>query len=141
MKIKVISRGETEFEADPKHLAPAIREDAEAGKANGDWEVIRQMVSDCTETERSWIDHKQHAMVTEDDGTELWAGWLDGSDEPAPLDPIALGQLVKDWEAAASEQDAVADPAAAAAYVRHAVKAMALRDCARQLAETLGRQS
>jgi hypothetical protein len=84
MKIKVISRGETEFEADPKHLAPAIREDAEAGKANGDWEVIRQMVSDCTETERSWIDHRHHATVTEDDGAELWEGWLDGRDEPAP---------------------------------------------------------
>lgn len=86
MKIKVISRGETEFEAESKHLAPAIREDAEAGKANGDWEVIRQMVSDCTEDERGFIDHRQYVTVTEDDGTPLWEGWLDGVDRPKPAE-------------------------------------------------------
>jgi hypothetical protein len=89
VRIKVISRGETVFDAEPKHLAPAIREDAEAGRGNGDWEIIRQMVSDCTEEERGWIDHGQYAIVTEDDRTPLWEGWLDGRDEPAPDDGAA----------------------------------------------------
>jgi hypothetical protein len=30
------------------------------------------------------IDHDEYVTVTEDDGTPLWSGWLDGRDEPAP---------------------------------------------------------
>ena len=80
MKIKVISRGETEWTADgvyqeqPIGLAIASQDDAHIGS-----EII-----DATDCERSDISHDEYAIVTEDDGTPLWEGWLDGRDEPAP---------------------------------------------------------
>jgi hypothetical protein len=80
MKIRVTSRGETEFDAEGKHLEPAIREEAAAG----DWEIVRSLVADLTCTEVAYIEHVEYATVTEDDGTELWSGWLDGGDRPAP---------------------------------------------------------
>jgi hypothetical protein len=62
-------------------------------------------------------------------------------DEPAPPGPIALGQLAKDWEALAAESDHLAELGTSSGYVRHAVKATALRECARQLRNALGQQS
>lgn len=79
MKIKVYSRGTTDIDADGEYQEPAIREALAAG---GD---VGSEIIDCTDTERSDISHDEYAIVTEDDGTELWRGWLTGDpDAPAP---------------------------------------------------------
>ena len=54
---------------------------------------IRSTIIDVTDSERSDISHDEYATVTEDDGTPLWAGWLDGRDEPAPADASAETDL------------------------------------------------
>ncbi|HEY2087881.1 MAG TPA: hypothetical protein VGH54_17925, partial [Mycobacterium sp.] len=64
MKIKVTSRGETEFKLDPQYEEPAVRE--VLGRADSD---IASEVTEYTDIERSNISHDEYAVVTEDDGT------------------------------------------------------------------------
>ena len=84
VKIKVTSKGETEFAADSDYAEPAIREALKAAAAANDPRHVALTIIDYTDTERSDIDHDQHATVTEDDGTYLWSGWLDGAQRPDP---------------------------------------------------------
>ena len=87
MKIKVYSRGETDIDADGEIREPAIREAIEDGCND-----IPSAITDYTDSERSDISHDEYAIVTEDDGTELWRGWLHGgTSAPAPdIDHAAL---------------------------------------------------
>jgi hypothetical protein len=79
VKIKVTSRGETEFEPDAGYAGQVIREAIEDGCND-----VASAIIDWTGSERSDISHDEYATVTEDDGTPLWSGRLDGGDEPAP---------------------------------------------------------
>jgi len=81
MKIKIYSRGETDIDADEMYQVPGIRE----ALANGG--DVGSEIVDCTDSERSDISHDDYAIVTEDDGTELWRGWLTGDpNAPAPAE-------------------------------------------------------
>jgi hypothetical protein len=83
MKIKVICVGETEFTADPEYCEPPVRE----AIAGGDRDDVASTIVDYTDTERSNVSCDEHATVTADDGTVLWAGWITGDpDAPAPGD-------------------------------------------------------
>lgn len=88
MKIKVWSRGETEIDADAEYTEPAIREALNALAAGAETEPgcdIANTIVNHTDTDKSNISHDEYAIVTEDDGTELWRGWLIGDpEEPAP---------------------------------------------------------
>lgn len=71
------------FTADPTYTEPQIRAAIAAGHLQaGD------AVADTTDTERSNMDTDDYAIVTEDDGTPLWSGWLwlGATDRPAPPD-------------------------------------------------------
>jgi hypothetical protein len=86
VKIKIYSRGETEFDLDAEYQEPAIREAIEDGCND-----VPSAIVDYTDNERSNISHDEYAVVTGDDGRELWRGWLHGDqDEPAP-DGAATG--------------------------------------------------
>jgi len=81
MKIKVYSRGETEFDLDAEYQAPDIRSAITLG------EDVADAIIDMTDTERSNISHDEYAIVSDPEGTELWRGWLTGDqDEPAPAE-------------------------------------------------------
>jgi len=85
VKIKVTSTGKTTIDADAEYQEPQIRAalvSLGVGEAADDY--VASAIIDHTDSERSDISHDEYAIVTEDDGTELWAGWLDGRDEPAP---------------------------------------------------------
>lgn len=80
MKINIHSRGETEFALDGEYQEPAIREAIEDGCND-----VASAIIDNTDNERSDISHDEYAVVSEDDGTVVWSGWLDGDQEtPAP---------------------------------------------------------
>jgi hypothetical protein len=86
VKIKIYSRGETEFDLDAEYQAPAIREAIEDGCND-----VPSAIIDYTDNERSNISHDEYAVVSDPDGRELWRGWLHGDqDEPAP-DGAATG--------------------------------------------------
>lgn len=92
MKIKIYSRGETAIDADIEYQEPGIRmaiNDLWAGAPDR----VASAITDCTDTERSDISHDEYAIVTEDDGTELWRGWLSG-DQNAPA-PGELGEAAR----------------------------------------------
>jgi len=141
MKIKVISQGATTIDADADYQEPQIRDalfmvkEGEAGAA-----FVGEIIVDYTDSERSDISHDEYAIVT-DDGAVLWEGWLDGADRPKPPDPIALGRLAGNWEAAAREESALADHGPWGNRGEHGNRAALLRDCARQLGAALGQAS
>lgn len=93
MKIHVISTGKTTIDADRDYEEPPIRAALEELAELGPDETGRYLpdvavaIVDHTGSERSDISHDEYATVTEDDGTVLWSGWLDGRDEPAPDAP------------------------------------------------------
>jgi hypothetical protein len=135
VKIHVISTGRATIDADAEWQEPQIREAIEDGCND-----VASAIIDHTDSERSDISHDEWATVTEDDGTELWRGPLTG-DCPAPLDPIALGQLVKDWQAEASEADRLAEVGPWGNRGEHGNRAAVLRDHARKLGALLGQPS
>ena len=119
MKITVWSAGKTVIDADGEYQEPAIR-DAIDGRID-----IVETIVDYTDTERSDVSHDEYAVVTEDDGTELWRGWLTGDPDAAPpaeaapeaaladaidvlyrhrheLDPSALRSLQDIWACASA---------------------------------------
>lgn len=106
MKIHVISTGKTTIDADAEYQEPQVRE-ALAADAAGEAEpgFIPFSIIDVTDSERSDISHDEYATVTEDDGTELWRGWLNGLDGPGPLDPAALPVAVRALRAIAISAD------------------------------------
>jgi hypothetical protein len=79
LKIKIYSCGETEFDLDAEYQEPAIREAIEDGCND-----VPSSIIDYTDNERSNISHDEYAIVTEDDGRELWRGWLTGDPDAAP---------------------------------------------------------
>jgi hypothetical protein len=85
VKINVTSTGKTTIDADATWQEPQIRA-ALRQLANEDAadDYVASEIIELTDSERSDISHDEYATVTEDDGTVLWAGWLDGRDEPAP---------------------------------------------------------
>lgn len=80
MEIRIISRGETRFTADSRWQEPDIR--AAIAEGGG----IATAVALAAREEREDMERGEWASVTEDDGTALWSGWLDGAgaDIPAP---------------------------------------------------------
>lgn len=109
MKITVWSAGETVIDPDAEYAEPMLR------KAIGDGHpLIASAIIDYTDTERSDITHDQYAVVTEDDGTELWRGWLTGEkDAPPPTETLA-GQARAD--AGRGRSESVIEAMAKAAY-------------------------
>lgn len=88
MKIKVFSRGTTDIDADAEYQEPAIREAIEDGCND-----VGSQIVDYTDNERSDISHDEYAIVTKDDGTELWRGWLTGNpDAAAPAEAAGGGK-------------------------------------------------
>ncbi len=84
MKIEVISRGTAIIDADPDYQQPPIRSALlQVANEEAAPDFVASAIIDCTDSDRD-ISHDEYATVTEDDGTVLWAGWLDGSDRPAP---------------------------------------------------------
>lgn len=93
MKINVWSRGSTVISADPQYQEPAVRE-ALAGRLSGDAgdDHVAMTVIDWTDSQRSDISHDQYAVISEDDGTELWRGWLSlTQDAPPPAEAQQQG--------------------------------------------------
>jgi hypothetical protein len=82
VKISVVSTGKTEFKAEGVDQEQPIG----IAIATGDDGLIRSEIMDCTEGERADLRHDagEYVTVTEDDGTPLWSGWLDGRDEMPP---------------------------------------------------------
>ena len=78
MKIQVWSLGTTSIDLDPQYQVPAICAAIETGAEVG------SAIIDYTDSERSDISYDQYAIVTEDDGTLRWHGWLSAyiSDDP-----------------------------------------------------------
>jgi hypothetical protein len=72
MKIKVITSGTTQFDADAEYTEPAIRQALAAEDRDS---AVRSAVMDTTDPECD-TDDEQHITITEDDGTVLWAAWL-----------------------------------------------------------------
>lgn len=85
MKIDVYSRGFTRIDADAQWQVPGIasaiteRRAAQASDAD-----VALAILDCTDSERSDISHDEYAVVTDDDGTVIWAGWLHGDPSVPP---------------------------------------------------------
>lgn len=85
MNIDVYSRGFTRINVDPEWQEPGIRSEIRLAVAG---EVASEII-DCTDTERSNISHDEYAVVTEDDGTVIWQGWLTGDkDAPPPAEAL-----------------------------------------------------
>lgn len=104
MKIHVTSQGKTVIDADLVYQEPAVRtviNDMAAGSATG--YDVASTIMDYTDTDKSNISHDEHAVVTEDDGTVLWSGWLTGNPDAAP--PDARWQALKDDLAARIDSD------------------------------------
>jgi hypothetical protein len=89
MKITVYSRGTTVIDAGSQYQEPAVREAITAHRAEeAADDYVASAITGCTGTERSDISHDEYAGVSEDDGTELWRGWLSGDPSaPAPDSP------------------------------------------------------
>ena len=83
--MRVIKYGDKEFPLDAEYAGPAIREAIEDGCND-----VASQVVDWTDTERSGMDPGEFVIVSEDDGTRMWSGWLGGSrkGEPHWLDPF-----------------------------------------------------
>ena len=79
MKIKVIAQGETEFTPDAGYAEPAIRAAIAAGTR------VELAIMDYTDGQRD-TGTDEYIIITEDDGTVLWSGWLSGhlKDKAAP---------------------------------------------------------
>jgi hypothetical protein len=88
MKIKIYSRGETDIDADGEYQEPVIREAITEGSRD-----VASTITDYTDSERSNISHDEYAIATEDDGRELWRGWLQG-DMAAPAPDVDLRALL-----------------------------------------------
>lgn len=139
MKITVYSRGKTQIDADTEYQDPMIRE---AIDQRGD---VAAVITDYTETERSNISCDDFAIVTGDNGRELWRGWLTGNrDAPPPGEaltgfyPPAHGQAHdSDWLAiaACAAGEGITDPAEA--YGRWQVFTDRKRDGWRAVADTV----
>ena len=84
MKIQVWSRGATVISADSRHQEPFIREALRHGGDTGS-EIL-----ECADYNLSDISYDHYAVVSEDDGTELWRGWLTG--DPNAAAPDTAGQ-------------------------------------------------
>jgi hypothetical protein len=119
MKIKVYSQGATSIDLDAEYQEPAIREAIEDGCNDVASEII-----DYTDTERSNISYEQYAVVTEDDGTEKWRGWLGMGRKNIPAPDVALRDQIEAL-AAHWEREYVTDDGWE-------------REFARQLRETIG---
>lgn len=95
MKIIVWSEGKAVINADPEYQEAPIRSvlaKVAAGESNPEW--IRENILNATDTDKSNISHGEFAVVTEDDGVLLWAGWLTG-DQDAPPPAGALADLLE----------------------------------------------
>lgn len=81
MKIKVIERGETEFDAG-NWTEPELRAALAGDDKDGS---VRSAIYYTTGLERD-TSTDEYITITEDDGTPLWEGWLSGhlKDKPAP---------------------------------------------------------
>jgi hypothetical protein len=93
MKIHVTSRG-GESAIVGKYAAQRIRSAIESANSYGTAYVADE-ISDVTDSRRMVT--VDYAVVTEDDGTELWAGWLDGSDRPAPAEASLTTDMLTTW--------------------------------------------
>jgi hypothetical protein len=139
MKITVYSRGKTQIDADTEYQDPMIRE---AIDQRGD---VAGVIVDYTETERSGITCDDYAIVTGDNGRELWHGWLTGNrDAPPPGEaltgfyPLAHGPAHDgDWLAIAAfaADEGITDPAKA--YARWGLSTDRTRDGWRAVADTV----
>lgn len=95
MKIRVYSRGETVITADPGYQEAPVRSvlvKAAAGGAHPGW--VAENILIATDAARSGISHDHYAVVTEDDGTVLWSGWLTGDPEAEPPAEAGARKLV-----------------------------------------------
>jgi hypothetical protein len=92
MKIKVYESGETEFTADDEYTEPGLRH-ALGLEADRD-EEVRAVIYETTDGMRD-CEHDEYLVITEDDGSPLWSGWL-GSEldgKPAPAEVASSEDL------------------------------------------------
>lgn len=101
MKMRVIVQGSEEIDLGADDAAIAILA-AISGESGED---VRSEIIDYTDTERSGISCDEYAIVTGDDGTVLWQGWLDSDkdDVPPPVgvqqpEPADDGPGSGDWQ-------------------------------------------
>ena len=85
MRIKVFEVGEALIAADAEYQEPAIRAAIGSPGYSGR-DVIADVITEWTDTDRSNISTDDYAVVCEDDGGLLWHGWLTGDQcaEPPP---------------------------------------------------------
>lgn len=84
MKIRVIKQGDETFTYDGEDEA-SLRQ----ALLHGGTGIPGAIVYDITDLDRSDMDADEYLIVTEDDGTPVWSGWLGGVQGPAPA--IAAG--------------------------------------------------
>lgn len=141
MKAKIYAVGETVIDLDAEYQEPDIRAAIEDGDND-----VPSVIIDCTDTERSNISHDEYAVVTEDDGTERWRGWLGMGRQniPAPDAALrdALAALAAKWKQREAEfrEAAKRDPRAEITEVERCQTAIAhhFGEHARQLLDAMG---
>lgn len=140
MKIMIRTAvGMATFKTGTEDKEPGIRE----AVATGNQALIRETIARLTTQQRAGVNPDEHVLIAEDDGAELWVGWLTGNraGEPGPIDRESLESLADKWDQYADELVGdvgelrqMSSPKMAAEC---SARASELRACARQLRATI----